>query len=534
MKPDKFDEAIRQKLEGIQPSFQEEDWAKFKAYQTTHVPNSFSFIKQYGRSLMYSAASVAAAVMVFANVYKYIKNQHLEQQLEQLKGKLAQKNDTPVRISNRVDTVYITKYIQVEPTQINQYDSSVPQNEVSPSGLTTDDKQQEVAESLRKVGKIIRQNPDERISEVFERQAADNEIVTPKASDTSVEVTSESQEINPIKNPISSKTKSNITTKETMGKSAGLSPNLKKGNDQESFGNNSNKLQKQQQFAVNETNSSSPNPPTMGEMASTSTDNSVEIMSLEPNTTLSELDGLQPNEAKVQRYAYAQAAVAAATKTESKKSTASAPPISLKNMKLRMGMGLNIGDKYTGYSVNSSLLLGKFWSIDVGLSRANINGPQYYTEDIFKAKTQKDFQTWQKEKGDIKPPLALPQAFDIKTSVNLLRIPISLTYRWPIKDGFTVLTSGGTNLNLSANQKYSFYKKERNGEVEEVEGQFNIKPSLSNDLIIAAGVEKQWRHLVVQAETYAAPYLQKPTYLTENRNIGVRVRILYSFGRKQI
>jgi hypothetical protein len=38
MKPDKFDEAIRRKLEGIQPGFQEEDWGKFKAYQSTQIP----------------------------------------------------------------------------------------------------------------------------------------------------------------------------------------------------------------------------------------------------------------------------------------------------------------------------------------------------------------------------------------------------------------------------------------------------------------------------------------------------------------
>ena len=111
MKPDKFDESIRRKLEGIQPSFQEDDWAKFTAYQAAHAPSSFSFIKHYGRALMYSAASVAAAVMVFANVYQYRQNKQLDQQLSQLKSTLAQKNDAPIRVSYRVDTVYITKYI---------------------------------------------------------------------------------------------------------------------------------------------------------------------------------------------------------------------------------------------------------------------------------------------------------------------------------------------------------------------------------------------------------------------------------------
>lgn len=126
-----------------------------------------------------------------------------------------------------------------------------------------------------------------------------------------------------------------------------------------------------------------------------------------------------------------------------------------------------------------------------------------------------------------------PQVFDIKTDVTLVRVPISLTYRWPIKDGFTLLFSGGTNLNLSAQQRYRFSYKERNDEFKEKEGNFSIKPAVSNDIMIATGVEKQWRSMAFQVEAYAAPYLQKPAYLTDNRNLGVRFKILYQFGKNK-
>ena len=76
--------------------------------------------------------------------------------------------------------------------------------------------------------------------------------------------------------------------------------------------------------------------------------------------------------------------------------------------------------------------------------------------------------------------------------------------------------------------------RERNGEYEQEEGRFEVQPSLSNDFMFSAGIEKQWKSLVFQSEVYAAPYLQKPTYLTENRNIGVRFKLLYQFGKTQI
>ena len=198
-----------------------------------------------------------------------------------------------------------------------------------------------------------------------------------------------------------------------------------------------------------------------------------------------------------------------------------------------MGAGLNISNGSTTYTANTSLLLGKFWSINVGLARAFIIGPQYFTEDIFKEKTKSDFKDWNK-KGPIQPPMAPPQAFNISTSATLWQLPVSLTYRWPMNDGFAFLLSGGTNFNLSACQSFSFYTRERNGELTQKRGDFVLKPTLSNDLIAAAGVEKQWRHLVVQAETYIAPYLQKPSYLTENRNLGIRFKVMYQFGKKAI
>jgi hypothetical protein len=536
MKPDKFDESIRRKLEGIQPSFQEEDWAKFTAYQAVHTPSSFSFIKHYGRSLMYSAASVAAAVMVFANVYQYRQNKQLDQQLSQLKSTLAQKNDAPIRISNRVDTVYITKYIPIKASQNNQYDESVPSlNDISANEALKNNTQ-DMGESLRNVGKIIRQSPDERISEVFEKQSSETESIVSKEGDKSEEQIVRNQENSSVKKSISPKNKRSSATKEMFSKSANTSSRSATENGGSvDFKSNTGGFQKQSQLVSAETN----NIGVVTEAENVTAENTFDILPLEHNSNLVELEGIEPAEAKVQRYAYAAvtattAAASSTTTTESKTTAPKLPPISLKNMKFRVGTGLNIGDKFTAYSANTSLLLGKFWSLDVGLSQAKITGPQFYTEDIFKAKTQKDFDSWNKNKGTVKPPLAPPQILDIKTSVSLLRMPVSLTYRWPVKDGFTLLMSGGTNLNLSANQKYSYFTRERNGELEEEEGNFDITPSLSNDVVLAAGVEKQWRNLVLQAETYAAPYLQKPTYLTENRNIGIRVKVLYQFGKKHI
>jgi hypothetical protein len=536
MKPDKFDEAIRRKLEGIQPGFQEEDWGKFKAYQSTQSPTSF--IQRYGRSMMYTAASVAAAVMVFANVYQYRQKQHLNQEITQLKGKLSQKDNAPIRTSNRVDTVYITKYISVEPSsQPNAYAQSVP----SSTEINTDELKNEipneVSESLRNAGKIIRQNSNERIGEATERQPSESELsVSGEKENNTTSVEALNDKLPVGSSTAKEKNNSSSLKKERIGKNSpktsASSLSKQKGSSMDR-----NEVSRAERVVPN----SEANEVVTGNGSVTVNGNppaapgaSSEIALLEPKQTLSELDGLEPANAQVQRYAYATLSASATNNAPTEtKATPPPPSISFKNVKFRMGAGFNIGDKFTGYTFNTSLLLGKYWSVDVGIGQAKINGPQYYTDAVFKAKNNRDFQTWKKS-GTPQPPLLPPQAFDITTSVSLVRMPVSLTYRWPLNNSLTLLMSGGTNLNLSAIQEYCFSYRERNGELEVEKGKFDVKPALSNDFMFSAGIEKQWKSIVFQTEVYAAPYLQKPAYLTENRNIGVRFKLLYQFGKTRI
>ncbi|WP_428657873.1 hypothetical protein [Runella sp.] len=532
MKPDKFDEAIRRKLEGIQPGFQDEDWAKFKAFQTTHAPTPF--IQRFGRSIMYSAASVAAAVMVFANVYQYKQNHRLDQQVTQLKTQLAQRENVPLRISTRVDTVYITKYISVDSQrpQPEAYAQTLPQS--NESELSNDEIVAEndisVSEGLKNVGKIIRKNPNERISEAFERPTSGES----ETSSGTKEIKNPTGIANAAKNELSfpkEKTSDATSQKETAGKNpraADSQTALAQQNNEVGTKNSAKSEQSGEEKGEIDA--------TTGSVAANNVPtNQIEINTLEPNQ-LEDLEGLQPAEIRVNRYAYAtmQSQSGANAATANAKTPPPPPSMSLKNIRLRAGAGLAIGDKYTGYNFMTSVLLGKYWSLDVGIGKAKLTGPQYFTEAIFKDQTGRPFQKWNKSNDGVRPPLMQPQAIDIKTEVSLIRLPLSLTYRWPIKDNFTLLFSGGTNINLSAQQCYRFYYKERYDEFKEEKGQFSVTPSTSNDIMLGVGVEKQWRSLAFQVEAYTAPYLQKPEYLTDNRNLGIRFKILYQFGKKQI
>ncbi|MFN4144903.1 MAG: hypothetical protein ACK4GN_03695 [Runella sp.] len=503
MKPDKFDEAIRQKLEGLQPHFQEEDWAKFKAYQKAAVPATFW--QQYHKKLLYTAASVAAAMMVFANVYQYRQNHQLRQTLTKLQAN--SNADAPVRVSTRVDTIYITKYVPVTTSSShNSYDPSLP---LTPSHQKESIALQpqaswEVLEKNKKVQQrpVVEQELPEASTGVgISKRTSKNEQIGVAAELT---LTDESLAIKNTKRPSEAQGRTYPQRSPFIGEVA------------------KNEGVSQKSAAVKED---------LEEESKIASDHTVDF--LLPLQSTEQLPGIEPAEIKVKKYAFAR------LKNEgeglSKESKASSPPpsISLRNVRFRAGIGGTVGDKLLGYSLNTSLLLGKYWSLDVGIGQTNINGPQFFTEDAFKERMNRDFHTWNRTPGP-RPPQAPPLIYNIKTNVTLWRMPINLTYRWPMRDGYALLFSGGTHLNMSAVQGYRYHIKERNEPFREESGQFDVKPTLTNDVILAAGLEKQWRGIVFQAKTYMAPYLKKPAYLSENRNLGVRLTLLYQFGKKTI
>lgn len=529
MKPnDKFEEILRQKLEQIQPKFQEEDWGRFRAYQQLHIPASFW--GQFGSTLMYSAAGLVATVLVVTNFYQYRQNQQLDSQLAQLQTQLAQQAAPPERIVTRTDTVFVNRYIAVEATSPSQnpdaYNENLsPQNtDLVRSDLTSQPKEVSPASpSTETLDEIVASATGEKIIPISEDtkaiQASDNEqetvyqkTVKPKTAPSSIAKRPTSKTATTVRLSVQKQAAAtNAAQTHGFQKAAGSSLYNKPGTP--------HTAPSQQVANTNETPSNE----------SSEAANESLYEPLTPILDWVELATIAPAEIKVKRYAHL-AQVSANAKATQPKTTSPPPSISFKGVKFRLGVGASVGDRYTGYSLNSSVLLGKYWSIDIGLKKSQLSGPQFFTEELFKQEVKKDFDDWRKTQKTIRPPMAA-QIFNIQTNVDVIRVPVTLTYRWPLRDDFTILASAGSNFNLSAQQFYSYQIRKFNGEFEKEGGDFRIKPALNNDVMLGFGVEKRWSHLVAQVETYTAPYLSKPSYLTENRNIGVRFKLLYQFGK---
>lgn len=106
MKTNKFENTIRQKLESIEPDFQEQDWAKMQSYMQAHTPPTFW--QQHSSWIGYAAAASITTVMAFLYANQLSKNNDLTADVKNLQNQIEVIKSTAAPIA-KADTIYLVQ-----------------------------------------------------------------------------------------------------------------------------------------------------------------------------------------------------------------------------------------------------------------------------------------------------------------------------------------------------------------------------------------------------------------------------------------
>ncbi len=120
MKTDKFDDAIKQKLEGIEPTFQEEDWDKFMAF--AHAQKVPFWKTLASKSVLYTAA---AAVVVVSSVILTLTQYYAKKDLQQELLSVKQQRDSVVAAKQML-AEQLSKQQQKNATQLPLATATAP------------------------------------------------------------------------------------------------------------------------------------------------------------------------------------------------------------------------------------------------------------------------------------------------------------------------------------------------------------------------------------------------------------------------
>lgn len=515
MKTSRFEKTLRQKLESIQPEFQDQDWTKLQSYQQLHAPQTFW--QTYGHWIGYATATIATAAMVVLYVNQSNQNDRLIKEMESLKQQVAiEKSTQPssVSIPTKTDTVYIIQRQEIIRER--------PMWAELPGTLKTG----ELVDDNSLVSSPEATPINYPASKPDAKPAADQEL----ASEVAPEITDEST---PTRIAQTKKTTPDQTTGKPVGDQKVISP-----------ADNSSKdpgvTTQKSEVASNQPTGDDASPPT--------NNTSLPVQSAAPSNEPIRLTAVAPLSAqkpvfdnqKYQRRLMKRMPQVATTSLEPekpkqvqsvakaekvKKSERLLPDFNL-NIPYRVGIGQQWEGRTNAFSVWNEVLLSDHWSIQAGLSWRKLEDQKFFSEATFREEKREDFRK------DNAPRLPSNfKIFNIVTATTLTQIPLNLVYRDAISRDFSYFVGAGTNLNIRAKQLTTFDFERPTRDFGQDGKQRNATVPLITNFLVSAGIEKRWNPIILQVDSYLTTRTKAMPFSPDRTSVGLRVKLLYEFGR---
>lgn len=473
MNINKYYETIKQKLEGIEPEFHENDWDEMKGFMALNNPK-VSFWNCYGRMFLYSTGLLLLLTSLFFNIkqnYDYTTLLKINQSLNQSTVKQPE-------VIHHTDTVFVTKYI----TKWQPVEKVVYRN-AAPSNVKTDDESVVNNDNypIKSDQNIVKSNPNQDKSS---NQYSNNNITTGSIQ-SSIKLNTEI-----INKPF------NEQQSDKYNKN--LSGNIKLTDDNGMLKNEQGGVSKPEiEIQRNITES-------IGQNFDLKTINGIPF---NPNSLL--WNGKQPN-----------VIYKSPDFTKQRKHlTINLPSILLSNLKYKIGVSLDVANEQIGAVLLSEVLFNKHFSFNTGIRFLNITGSSYYTSEQYNLLTKRDFRQ--------QYATFVPANYDI---INLdfqnylLQIPIGITYRYPLRNDFTLLFSAGTNLDLYVLQYVNFDYKEDNSKFEQGTYKSTLTNSLFNHFELSTGLEKAFKRMTFQLHPFISPQVKETAYRNEEFIFGAKMK----------
>ena len=207
-------------------------------------------------------------------------------------------------------------------------------------------------------------------------------------------------------------------------------------------------------------------------------------------------------------------------------------PVNRVATRFRVGAGGEIESKLWRVGVFTEVLLGKHWTLGVGLNQATFTGT-FINDFDFDARTRRDFRKEFARGIDPKRDI-----LNIDASTTRLQIPLSVGYRIPLTKTLTLSPTAGTYLDVTSKEDITFYSPIFSPQ----RGFDQIKYSaaqavpLISTFALGTGLEWHRGHWVLQASPVLTIPLQadpKPMQpdpnWQKNTAVSLRARLLYQF-----
>lgn len=562
MKTDKFDDAIRQKLESIELPFRERDWAQMQSYMHRHgYPSPWSGAAQWFAPM---AAAAAITGLIVATVWQYHTNQTLKQSVQKLNQTVARLETTQatlIKQHHHTDTVYV----------LNSTKTTVPFEVAQPvgdqqatdqfKGHVVDDhepkstrlqaataQQPVVGESTARL--MARQNPSteslpaspvqtKALSSLPQPLGSELTVVTPAnrsrkkpskgvVPDPATESLASSNGLATTTNPLASEK----VTSERTDRPASPRESPVTNAVADKYRTNMQPLGQQRVAMTNATGSAGTGRGGgvvgAGDQPTDDAGAARQIISIPMLTNrppVFDSSYYVESMARRQRRIRSLLPATVVLPTAATAPTEIASSRAAGSVKVRLGVSAGFGGDQQSKGGYGEVVFDNHWSVGIGLNKLHIQGGKFNNEEQFEKLTHTDFRR-------LYAPIVDPknEIININQQFTVWQIPLNLSYRGLLGKGFAIIPAIGMDISISAQENTTFTYWRGVREIPNVSDRFNPYPrGWFNTYTFALGAEKSWKHVVLQAgPVLSAPTLALPNPLNPT-SLNFRARLLYQF-----
>lgn len=190
--------------------------------------------------------------------------------------------------------------------------------------------------------------------------------------------------------------------------------------------------------------------------------------------------------------------------------------------------GVGVG---AGHDQLSSALLGEWrlnthWSIQTGVQAA-FQHEHFFSEDDFQKRTRQDFRT-------LYAPTIPPgyELLDISQSYQLVQLPLTVAYHYPLGHHWSLRFGVGTTINLYAQNRFTFDYSPNSRSFDHGFYRSPAPVPVINTVVVSAGMEREWKGWLFRVSPFVSPQLKLVAQEHERLLWGVQAGIMHRFGRR--
>jgi hypothetical protein len=200
------------------------------------------------------------------------------------------------------------------------------------------------------------------------------------------------------------------------------------------------------------------------------------------------------------------------------------PKVAVAGSSLWAGAGVGLGHDQLSSSLLGEWRLNSHWSIQTGV-QLTLQGDHFFSDDDFQKRTHQDFRTLYAPN--------IPYSYellDISQSYQLVQLPLTVAYHYPLGHDWSLRFGVGTSLNLYARNRVGYDYRENSRSFDHGLYREPVPVSVINNVTVSAGIERQWKGWLFRASPFISPQLKPALHNHDDLFWGVQAGIMHQFG----